>query len=182
MANDERSLRETSIYRPPRERISPDELRLSAGQHMPPIDPVKIANAAGVSVYLNDFGPEDGENVAGSIVIQNGRPKIYVSRKDSFVRQRFTVAHELGHLAMGHLTNADGKLIEDEARQRSSAWDIQERDANAFAADLLMPYALLRDAIGAGIQDIDKLSLLFGVSSQAMRIRIINVLAKRMAW
>lgn len=159
--------------------MTPDELRLLAEQYEPPVDPVKIARTAGIAVYLTDFKPEDGENIAGSVVIHNGTPEIYVAKSHPHVRKRFTVAHEVAHIMLGHLTDKDGELIEDEVRLRSAARDQKERDANAYAADLLMPYAMMRDAVASGIRDIDRLASLFGVSTQAMRIRINNIAAGR---
>jgi hypothetical protein len=52
-----------------------------------------------------------------------------------YVRQRFTVAHELGHFFMHK------KPIVDRARvlRRSLQWDRKELEANVFAAELLTP-------------------------------------------
>jgi Zn-dependent peptidase ImmA (M78 family)/transcriptional regulator with XRE-family HTH domain len=61
-------------------------------------------------------------------------------------RQRFTLAHELGHLLAGddHGLHLD-KDIFDKAQQR----DVTELRANAFAAALLMPEDRLRQAVGS---------------------------------
>jgi Zn-dependent peptidase ImmA (M78 family)/transcriptional regulator with XRE-family HTH domain len=60
-------------------------------------------------------------------------------------RQRFTLAHELGHLLAGddHGVHLD-KDIFDRAQQK----DPTEKRANAFAADFLMPEAILRERVG----------------------------------
>ena len=59
-------------------------------------------------------------------------------------RQRFTLAHELGHLLAGdHGVHLD-KDIFDRAQQK----DPSEMRANAFAATFLMPETILRERVG----------------------------------
>jgi len=152
--------------------MSPGELRKMAGQTVPPFDSLKIANMMDIEVFTTNFGAEDGEDVSGSVIIEDERPVIYVAKRHPRVRQRFTIAHELGHVALGHLDGRDGELIDDAKRIRSVMWNKEEREANAFAMELLMPIWGVREAIAAGIRTIDELSILFDVSQQAMSIRI----------
>ena len=152
--------------------VGPGELRAMAEQALPPFDALKMARAIGVEVYATEFGPEDGEDVSGSVVITDGQPVIYVAKDHAPTRQNFTIAHELGHIALGHLDGRDGELIDDAKRLRSAFWDREEREANAFAAELLMPARWVREALEAGIRTLDELSTLFGVSRQAMSVRI----------
>jgi Zn-dependent peptidase ImmA (M78 family) len=64
--------------------------------------------------------------------------------------------------------------------QSSTAEDIEEIDANAFAASLLMPQNFLRKDV-ADFLDIDDarqvlaLSKRYQVSAQAMTIRLVNL-------
>lgn len=158
--------------------ITPEELRIRAGQYELPFDVLKIANTAGADVYLTSFTEQDGIDVAGSIIIQEGKPIIYVEKSHPQVRRRFTVAHEVGHLVLGHLSDGSGELIDDAERLRSGVWNIEERNANAYAAELLMPLDLLRQALRAGIRSVKDLSILFGVSEEAMRIRLVTLRRK----
>lgn len=155
--------------------VKPGELRIMAGETQPPFDPLKIARAAGVEVYVTTFKPEDGEDVSGSVVILNSEPVIYVARDHPLVRQRFTIAHELGHIALGHLAGKEGELVDNAKRLRSATWDIEERAANGFAAELLMPGQWVKEAVSAGIRSIPELATLFGVSNQAISIRLENL-------
>jgi len=155
--------------------VTPEDLRVRAKELTPPFDLLKIATAAGVKVYAADFDSDDGENVSGSVVIENGIPVIYVNRTHPKVRQRFTIAHELGHIVRGHLADGDDELIENEMRFRSEAWNSEEREANAFAAELLMPERWVRDATNAGIIEPKDLATMFGVSEQAMLFRLANL-------
>lgn len=66
----------------------------------------------------------DGSGVAGAALA-------LVNSDDTFGRQRFTVAHELGHLLFG---DADVQFVD-----YRNATDLRETRANSFAAELLMP-------------------------------------------
>lgn len=75
-------------------------------------------------------------------------------------RQRFSVAHELGHLYMGHVHKDSGIDLESN--------DFTEKEANAFGAYLLMPPKLLRVDIKSGIRDMKELARLYQVSEIAL--------------
>ena len=73
------------------------------------------------------------------------RPSTFDGSGHPYVQQRFTIAHELGHHLLEHRDRfyvdlsanpQDGDPPEYQSRH--------ERDANEFAADVLMPAALLR--------------------------------------
>lgn len=68
----------------------------------------------------------------------DGRPIILFSRTDPGDRQRFTVAHELGHLLM-HSPLRDDEIDRDDA----------EKEANRFAAALLLPREVALEAMQA---------------------------------
>ena len=135
-----------------------------------PVDPVRIANAMGVSVVGQAM--ED----SGQISLGPAAPVITFNVADAPVRQRFTVAHEIGHLALGHLSSGV-TLYRDSASNFSSAsFDPKEREANAFAAQLLMPANTLEYAIAAKrMTDVAELAQVFGVSQVAMGYRLANL-------
>src|SRR5438045_2508363 len=82
------------------------------------------------------FRPLDG--LLGACV--NGRGVI-ISTNRPLAVQRFTGSHELGHLAMNHPLSLDGEeILTGETAQR---WDAKEVEANAFAAEFLLPRWLL---------------------------------------
>jgi Zn-dependent peptidase ImmA (M78 family)/transcriptional regulator with XRE-family HTH domain len=60
-------------------------------------------------------------------------------------RQRFTLAHELGHLLAG---DDQGVHLDKDVYDRAQAKDPSEQRANAFASAFLMPASVLRDAVG----------------------------------
>src|SRR6266851_1759525 len=114
----------------------------------PPIPVEKIARLLGADVRYEPF---EGE-LSGMLFREKGRSVVGVNALHSRTRQRFTIAHELGHL----LLHSDNDLFVDKHyrvrrdRRSSEASDYAEIQANAFAAELLMPTALLTaDVLGA---------------------------------
>lgn len=99
-------------------------------------------------------------------------------------RQRFTIAHELGHLLLHkdevHIDRSFRVNRRDEVS--SLAVDPDEIEANRFAAELLMPYNLvMADLLECEIDlededEIRRLAKKYEVSLQAMTHRIINLL------
>ena len=86
--------------------------------------------------YMRTVGWRPGELPLalqdGCTVVLSRDPDSYLvlyQRVGSYTRRRFTAAHELGHIYLGH--TADGP--------------VQEREANWFAGQLLMPDCLLRE-------------------------------------
>ena len=114
----------------------------------------------------------------------NDRTIIGVNSAHSSTRQRFTIAHEIGHLFLHK-----GKLFVDTPvsfrdAKSSSATDRGEIEANAFAAELLMP----RDMVITEVQKrlakntrlsseslIEELAEVFTVSQQAIEYRLKNL-------
>jgi Zn-dependent peptidase ImmA (M78 family) len=102
------------------------------------------------------------------------------------VRQRFTVAHELGHRAL----QPGCELILDlpvrvnlRDKNSSMASDLEEIEANAFPATLLMPKQVIRDYLSRlpplrrrePDATADALARIFKVSIPALNFRIINL-------
>ena len=76
-------------------------------------------------------------------------------------RVRFTLAHELGHILLGHLTGPE------EERSRG---DAAEKEADAFAAEFLAPSSVLRPLLGpkeAPFLTADRLALLCDISRES---------------
>jgi len=122
----------------------------------------------------NEFGavivPAD-ETVIGKerdamLVNRNGQLVILYNKSRPVVRQRFSVAHEIGHLYFGHV------MGNSSLHHGYKSYD--EQEADHFAAYLLMPTKFLRTDIKAGIKDVDELAKKYGVSKDALWIQITN--------
>ncbi len=149
--------------------------------------PVKdIAKNLGLNVISYDLGTD----VSGILVIERGKGTIGYNPDNHRVRQRFTIAHELGHYQL-HTTDelTDGIFIDKDfivkfrSEKKYSAQEAtQEKEANEFAAELLMPKELLLAEIKkkayanlSEIKCIEKLANTFDVSVPAMTIRANRV-------
>src|SRR5258708_2570831 len=120
-----------------------DRLNISTA----PIDVNLVARSLGLQIVFNDLG----EDISGLLVTHSGNSSICVRESEPVVRQRFTIAHEIGHFVLRHQFEDDGQVHVDEGWKvtaRSSAQaagaDPKEVEANQFAAALLMPSALLQ--------------------------------------
>lgn len=98
-----------------------------------------------------------------------GRPVIAVPATGNWFRENWDIAHELGHLIKGH---HDGEIGREDADQHEAA-------ANAFAADLLLPAAVVTGVKWDSIDEEDLANLVWywGVSTDALCRRICALLA-----
>lgn len=160
----------------------------TAGILHPPIDIKKVAKLAGVKVKVSDLG----DDVSGFLAVKNGKALIAINPDESIVRQRFSIAHELGHFYL-HRNKGDVLYVSKQKRhslgqeihyrnEKSSSGEYKkEREANGFAAAILMPESMLIKAIDLvspfiSIEEaIKKLAKIFHVSSIAMSIRLTRL-------
>ena len=143
----------------------------------------KIAKALGAQVR---FAPFDDE-LSGMIHIKDGVPIIGVNSLHHPNRQRFTIAHELGHLQL-HREIITSRVHVDKGfpalmRDTNSATGTEkiEIEANQFAAELLMPRTMVEQALAGKQFDIEndapleELAKKFRVSKQALEFRIRSI-------
>jgi Zn-dependent peptidase ImmA (M78 family) len=114
----------------------------------------------------------------------DGRGVIGVDDKHHPNRQRFSIAHELGHFLLHPETGSvfmDRSPVLFRDGRSSEGVNQQETDANAFAAELLMPEVDLRAQWDVRPVDafddmsVRRLAACFGVSAQALTIRLTNL-------
>jgi hypothetical protein len=87
-----------------------------------------------IVAYFNHF-PNNIKKFAGLIQWQSERPVIILSSNHKYnAKFAFDLAHELGHLALGHLQQ--GILIDENIEINCT--DEEENQANQFAASLLL--------------------------------------------
>lgn len=126
-----------------------------------PVNPIKVANRLGIKVLRDD----SDKNIDGRYDVDKN--VIYLNTRQSLLRRRFTVCHELGHAIMKH-----GSSPRDNSKSYSrSDYDPKEVEANAFAAALLMPPQAVKNCVARGYT-FDQMCNYFGVSSKAMAIRL----------
>lgn len=133
-----------------------------------PVDVIRIANDNGIALIKDSQAHELRPDEAG-ISIFDGK-EWFVVYDDSLPlgRKRFTVAHELGHIFLGHPLIAGFH-----ARRTGPAMPPTENEANIFASRFLSPACVLWGLNIRSAADIEKIC---GLSREAAEIR-----AERMA-
>ena len=91
------------------------------------------------------------------------RDEIHINQNHPWVKKRFSIAHEIGHMLM----NTSCSNLEASLNDNASA----ETEANAFAAELLMPLAILKRDINK-VHNIDTLAWNYIVAKEAMGWKI----------
>ena len=111
------------------------------------------------------------EHIAGACCRVDDRAVLWVNGTQPAVRRRFTLAHELGHVRCGH---DHGLPVETFKTLGGRPTDQREVQANAFAAQLLMPADGIRDAVTRepSLEDVITIAARFGVSTIAALYRL----------
>ncbi|MCI8332648.1 MAG: ImmA/IrrE family metallo-endopeptidase [Clostridiales bacterium] len=136
-----------------------------------PIKIVPLCRELGIQVKL--YEPQDGNN--GCSQMYGDTPVIKVDKNCTLERQRFTTAHELGHILLGHvgryhLANREPSPNDNEIEQA----------ANVFASRLLAPACVLHEL---RVKNAEEIAQLCGISLQSAEFRFdrLILLEKRNA-
>lgn len=154
----------------------------SIGINNLPIDVESIAQTRGLNIISYPLESK----ISGILVISQGNATIGYNKTESRQRQRFTIAHELGHFELHKdltqifydksfkIMYRSGDKVQGESARI-------EREANAFAAAILMPEEILKNEIKkiefdlGSEESITSLAQKFDVSTTAMHYRILNL-------
>lgn len=128
----------------------------------PPVDVFSMVRARGILVYER---PLIDPQLSGVFRWVRNVPTILLNRRHSWVRRRFTAAHELYHYLNDMPTPDVAYLM-----LRRGHVSADERAANTFAASLLMPPDMVLGMHRQG-RTMDEMCVAFGVSKQAMQRR-----------
>lgn len=148
--------------------------KIKRAQRSAPVDVEWLASDLGAKVNKT-FLPD---GIAGELVREKDGFTINISAWDPPTRQRFTLAHELGHLV--YHQDLIGNGIDDDKAYRSTdrgryfntrIGPRQETEANKFAANLLMPWGLIEEMQANGLSRAQMAHQL-RVSEHAMAIRL----------
>jgi Zn-dependent peptidase ImmA (M78 family) len=147
----------------------------------PPVDVEAIAEKHRLLVH---FQPLQSD-LSGFLFHDEQHAVIGVNSSHPNVRQRFTIAHELGHFLLHqndplHVDRAvHAKFRNDLSKQGT---DPEEIEANLFAAELLIPRMMVAlDLHQNDVVDIlddhffNELAQRYNVSTQALLLRLMNL-------
>lgn len=145
-----------------------------------PVDVEGLALALQLKVERQNLSDE----ICGMIKKKDDKYIIIVNQNHALTRQRFTIAHEIGHFIYHRAKIGDGIVDNRLYRQVSyngiinnEIYARDEQQTNNFAANLLMPAHLI-DSIKnehGGNYDANKLAEKLNVSTQAIKIRLDNL-------
>lgn len=93
---------------------------------------------------------------------------IGINQNHHINRQRFTLAHELGHYSLGHKERAYTEYVQTPGKERSNL----ETEANEFAAELLMPLAVIKKISKEA--NADYMSDFFQVSKETLFYQLMK--------
>lgn len=143
----------------------------------PPVNIEGIIRSFGIEI---DKKADLDSEISGQIEkVDDSTYRISANKTDHYFRQRFTLAHELGHYLYHADLISDG--VDDNRAYRSSPegkyYNVnitaaEETDANRFAASVLMPADLVREYWPKVGRDLAEMAKTFQVSQQAMEIRL----------
>lgn len=161
---------------------SASELLAAAGPVTVPVDVERLAALAGAQLIWQRLD----RTVSGLLLRVDDSAVLAVNESHHPRRQRFTIAHELGHLRLhpGRRETVDSTVrVNRRDNLSSTATNGQEIEANAFAAALLMPEDAVREAVtklrsstaANANRVVEVLAAEFDVSADAMGYRLINL-------
>jgi Zn-dependent peptidase ImmA (M78 family) len=146
----------------------------------------KIAKSYGIALKLDEVD----DDLSGFLYRDQKTKNVIIGANKSHHpnRQRFTIAHELGHYLLheGELVHLDSDrgafMLNLRDSTSSKGEDNDEREANLFAAELLMPAKFLKqdlegkdlDILG-GSEFLQKIARKYKVSTEALTFRLANL-------
>ncbi len=131
----------------------------------PPVDvPALIAaEAPGFRVIYEEGWPD---HLSG--LTSRAEQTIRINKKHPPLRQRFTLAHELGHICLEHETILSDRIDEETIGKEC------EREADEFAGELLMPIEMFKRAFRSN-PNLETLAEMFQVSTTAVSVRALKL-------
>jgi Zn-dependent peptidase ImmA (M78 family) len=145
-----------------------------------PVHIERIVKYHGIEVRAGDL-----KEVSGLLVRSSGSAIIGVNSTQSRQRQRFTIAHEFGHFLLheGLINHIDRDYrINFRSDESSLATNVDEIEANFFAASILMPKEFLDHENAVDALDSDRkvaeLAKKYDVSRHAMSLRLVNLYSR----
>jgi Zn-dependent peptidase ImmA (M78 family) len=135
-----------------------------------PVDPYEICSKLNIWIKYKDLDSQ------GIFILKNCSKLILLNENIKYeARKRFTIAHEIGHYIIPYHENVYNCSKEDIEKYQAN--DIIEREANEFAAELLMPERYFNydvDHHSLTLNDIQALSQKYLTSLTSTAIKFIK--------
>lgn len=131
-----------------------------------PIQPIVLAHAVGVEVKMSNLD----EDILATYTPAEGKKAaciLYTSGVNE-IRERFAIAHALGHHCLNH-----GIMQDTMDSYKKTNLDPRHQASNTFALSLLLPESEIQRAIEHRIAStMEGLTRLFGVSETALMLQL----------
>ena len=151
-----------------------------------PIPIEKIIQSMGLELRFEPFNDAE-DPMSGVLFKDDTNLVIGINPNENPNRQRFTMAHELGHFLLHqkenmHIDTRSSVFLRKQLYAKAT--DQKEIEANLFAAELLMPKKIIEAELGVCKKEgrmisdeeiIENLAIKFKVSAQAMAFRLLNL-------
>ena len=142
--------------------------------NMPPVDLKKILANLNINLLSYSFP----NKVSAILLKEKNMLVVGVNSNQHQHRQRFSIAHEIGHYVLGHYKDIFVDFSEI-SEGRFDAFDIghnkiQEQEANYFASELLMPSEMIKRDFEK-IGNINEIINLYNVSKDALWVKLIKL-------
>lgn len=143
-----------------------------------PINLEELLKSIGISALPRDFSALEKKlnkgHILGLVLSNSKNAVIYYSDKEKANRQKFTIAHELGHIC-SHIKPQHDDYAYIDWRIEEEAETEAEKTANIFAGELLIPLKKLKEVyLSMTYPSSVELAKEFGTS--------INVMEKRLEY
>lgn len=139
----------------------------------PPVNLDKILSHVGINLLPYAFP----EKVSAILLKESDMLVVGVNSTHHPNRQRFSIAHEIGHYLLGHYKDIFVDMSEiSEGQFDTSDTEhnkVQEQEANHFAGELLMPLFMLKRDFQK-IRNVEEVAKLYKVSKDALWIRLLK--------
>lgn len=143
--------------------------------------PIPVDN---IAKLLNiEIGFASSEEFSGMLIRRNKSALMGINNNETYLRQRFTIAHELAHYLLEKKdTFIDDKEAIQYRNNQNNTRDKSEIVADKFAAAILMPKNIIKKDFMKLFEgkifheeDLEYLSEKYLVSKEAMKYRLINL-------
>ena len=135
-------------------------------EHSVVVNITEIAGHLGYSIFEAEFS---SDTIAAYLVSNKQEKSIYVNLNDPEEVKRFEIAHSVGHIVL-HYANFKGDFEEVDIR-KTEYYKTREKQANIFAASLLMPEDMTKE-IWDTFRNVNDFARTFVISKKAAIIRL----------
>jgi Zn-dependent peptidase ImmA (M78 family) len=130
------------------------------------VDLISLSKELGLAVKYAPF--LDAAKGVSGVIKYSDPPTIYIKKSLNMERQRFTLAHEIGHYVLHKKEGVDFRVDNLDYSEEDT---IQETEANYFAGVLLLPRNILLKAKENGLSK-GAIAKIFGVSETVVDVRL----------